>query len=78
MESIAIKCSNFDRIAGLLLNTKIVKESINKIKKDTKLHRVGLSWIIYSSKHIKYYIKENNHLDWLNKGPRYNAAICWA
>ena len=35
---------------------------------------MGLYWIIYSSKQIKYYIKENNHPDWLNKGPRYNTA----
>ena len=41
---------------------------------NTKLHHVGLSWIIYSSKKIKYDIKENNHPDWLNKGPRYNTA----
>ena len=25
---------------------------------------------------MKYDIKENNYLDWLNKGPRYNTAIC--
>ena len=41
---------------------------------NTKLHRVGLSWMIYSSKKIKYDIKENNNLDWLNKVPRYNTA----
>ena len=23
---------------------------------------------------MKYDIKENNHTDWLNKGPRYNTA----
>ena len=41
---------------------------------NTKLHNVGLSWIIYSSKKNRYDIKENNHPDWLNKGPRYNTA----
>ena len=25
---------------------------------------------------MKYDIKENNYLDWLNKVPRYNTAIC--
>ena len=39
-----------------------------------KLHHVGLYWIIYSSKQMKYDIKENNHPDWLNKVPRYNTA----
>ena len=40
----------------------------------TKLHHLGLSWIISSRKPIKYDIKENNHPDWLNKGPWYNTA----
>ena len=38
-----------------------------------KLHHLGLSWIIPSSKRMKYQIKENNHPDWLNKGTRYNT-----
>ena len=25
---------------------------------------------------MKYDIKENIHYDWLNKGPRYNTAMC--
>ena len=41
---------------------------------NTKLHHVGLSWIISSIKKMKYDIKENNHPDWLNKDPRYNTA----
>ena len=41
---------------------------------NTKWHHVGLSWIISSSKQIKYDTKENNHPDWLNKGPWYNTA----
>ena len=40
------------------------------------LHHVVLSSIIPSIKQMKYGIKENNHPDWLNKGPRYNTAIC--
>ena len=39
------------------------------------LHHVVLSWIISSNKQMKYDIIENNHPDWLNKGPRYNTAI---
>ena len=39
-----------------------------------KWHHMGLSWIIYSIKQMKYDIKENNHPDWLNNGPRYNTA----
>ena len=39
-----------------------------------KLHHVVLSWIIFSSKQMKYDIKENNHTDSLNKGPQYNTA----
>ena len=43
---------------------------------NTKFHHVDLSWIIYSTNQMKYDIKENNHLDWLNKVPWYNTAIC--
>ena len=39
-----------------------------------RIWHVGLSWIISSSKQMKYDIKENNHPDWLHKGPRYNTA----
>ena len=73
MESIFIKCSNCDRIAGLLLKVKIVKEMSTKFVLNTKLHHVGMSWIISSRKPMKYYTKENNHPDWLNKVPRYNT-----
>ena len=41
---------------------------------NTKFYRVGLSWIISSSKQMKYYIKENNNPAWLNKGTGYNTA----
>ena len=42
---------------------------------NTKLHHVGLSWIISLSNQIKYEIKGNNHPDWLNKGQRYKPDI---
>ena len=74
MESIFIKCSNCDRSTGLILKVKTVKEMSTKFVLNTKLHHVSLSWIIYSSKQMKYDTKENNHPDWLYKGPRYNTA----
>ena len=43
---------------------------------NSKLHYVGMSWIICSNNEMFYEIKENNHPDWLNKGPWYNTAIC--
>ena len=77
-ESTAIKCRNCDRGAGLLLKVKTVKEMITKFVLNTKFHHVDLSWIISSTKQMKYDIKENNHYYWLNKGPWYNTAMCWA
>ena len=74
MESIFIKCRNFDGSTGLLLKVKTVKETRNKSVLNMRLHHVGLSRIIYSSRQMKYDIKENNNLYWLNKGPRYNTA----
>ena len=49
---------------------------ITKFVLNTVLHNLVLSWIISSKKQIKYYTKENNHPDLLNKGPWYNTAIC--
>ena len=40
-------------------------------------HHAGMSWIISSNEEMKYDMDENNnHQDWLNKGPWYNTAIC--
>ena len=74
VEYIFIKCSHCDRSTGLILEVKTVKEMSTKFVLNTKLHHVGLSWIIYSGNQIKYYIKDNNHPDWLDKGQRYNTA----
>ena len=49
----------------------ITKFVLNEI-----LNHVGMSWIISSNKEMKYEIDENNHQDWLNKGPWYNTSIC--
>ena len=74
MESIFIKCRNYDRSTGLSLKLKTVKEMITKFLLNIIFHNMGLYWIIYSSKQMKYGIKENNHPDWLNKCPHYNTA----
>ena len=74
MEYIFIKISNWDRINGLLLKVKTVKEMSTIFVLNKKWHHVVLSRIISSSKQMKYDIKENNHPDWLNTGPRYNTA----
>ena len=41
---------------------------------NTKLHHVSLSWIIYSSKQMKYDDKEDNRPGWLDKGTWYKTA----
>ena len=74
VEYIFIKCSNWDRINGLLLKVKTVKEMSTKFLLNKKCHHVDFSWIISSRNQIKYDIKDNNHPDWLNKGPRYNTS----
>ena len=48
---------------------------ITKFVLNAILHHVGMSWIIRSNKEMKYEIDENNHQDWLNKGPWYNTLI---
>ena len=49
---------------------------ITKFVLNTVFYHEGLYWIISSNKKIKYDTKENNHPNWVNKGPRYNTAIC--
>ena len=39
-------------------------------------HHVGMSWITSFNQEMEYEMNEINHLDWLNKGPRYNINIC--
>ena len=74
VESIFSNCSNCDRSTGLPLKIERVKKMSTKDVLNTRFHHVGFSWRIYSSKPMKYDIKENNNPDWLNKGPRYNIA----
>ena len=35
-----------------------------------------MSWIISSNQEMNYEMDENNHQDFLNKGPWYNTFIC--
>ena len=49
---------------------------ITKVVLNAILHHVGMSWIIFSSKKMKYEIDKSNHTNWLNKGPWYNIEIC--
>ena len=75
MEAIYIKRSNCRRITGLYLKDKTVQKMITQFVLNAVFHRVSLSWLISSNKHVKYDIEENNY-DWLNKGPWYNTEIC--
>ena len=49
---------------------------ISKSVLNAILHHVGMSWIISTNKEMNYEIGENNHQDWLDKGPWYNTYIC--
>ena len=69
VEYTSIKCINLYRRTVFFLKDKTVKEMIAKFVLNSVLYHVGFSWIISSNKQIKYDIEENNHPDWLNKGP---------
>ena len=47
---------------------------ITQFVSNTVLYNMCLSWIISSKKQRKYVIEEN-HSNWLDKGPWYNKAI---
>ena len=72
---IAIRCSNFNKNTGLHFKNTTIEEMITKFVLNAILHHVGMSWVICSKNEIYYEIEENNHPDWLNKGPWYNTAI---
>ena len=75
---ISIRCINCKRETGLDLkiNSLVSDEIITKFVLNEILHHVGMSWIISSNREIKYEMEENNHQDWLNKGPWYKTSIC--
>ena len=73
---ISIRCINYKTETGLFLKNTTFDEMITKFVLNEILHHVVMSWIISSNKEMKYEIDENNHQDWLNKGPWYNIDIC--
>ena len=75
----SIKCINCKREIGLNSennSTWAFDEIIAKFVLNAILHHVGMSWIISSNQEMEYGMDENNHQDWLNKGPWYNTSIC--
>ena len=73
---VSISCINCKRETGLFLEDTTLDEIITKFVLNAILHHVGMSWIMISNKEMKYDIDDNNHQDWLNKGPWYNTSIC--
>ena len=60
----------------MFLKNTALDEMITKFVLRVIFHHVGKSWIIRANKEMKYGIDENNHKDWLNKGPWYNPDFC--
>ena len=71
LDVISIRCINCKRETGLFLKNTTFDEMITKFVLNTIFYHVGMSWVISSNKEMKYEIDENNHQDWLNKGPLY-------
>ena len=79
LEVVYLKCINCKRETGLDSKNSsscVFDEVITKFLLDAILHHVGMSWIIRPNKEMNYDMDENNHQDWLNKGPWYNTYIC--
>ena len=72
---ISIRCINCKRETGLYLKNKTFGEMVTTFVLNAIFHHVGMSWIISSNKEMKYEMNDNNHQDWLNKGPWYNTSI---
>ena len=78
LDIISLKFINCKRETGLDSKTSfswVCDEVITKFVLNEILHHVGMSWTIGSNKEMKYDMDENNHQDWLNKGPWYNSPI---
>ena len=72
LDVLSIKCINCKIETGLNSETNftwIYDEIVTKFVLNEFLHHVGMSWIISSNRDMKYEMNENNHQDWLNKGP---------
>ena len=79
LDVLYIKCTNCKRETVLNSETSfswVFDEVITKFVLNKILHHVGMSWIIRSNQEMEYGMDENNHQDWLNKGPWYNTSIC--
>ena len=76
VEAIAIRCINCKKEIVLYLKTLTLEEMITKFVLNEILHHVGMLWIVYSNKKMKYEMGESNHPNFLNKGPWYNTYIC--
>ena len=76
MDVIYIRCINCKRKTGLFLKSITLEEMVTKFVLNAILHHVGMLWIISSNKETKYEMVENNHQDWMNKGPWYNTSTC--
>ena len=79
VDVVYLKCINCKRQTGLYLkiNSLVFDEIITKFVLNEILRHVGMSWIISSNRKMEYEMDENNHLDWLNRGPWYNTSICF-
>ena len=71
LDVVSLKCINSKRETGLdsKINSWIFDEVITKCLLNAIWHHVGISWIISSNKYMNYEMDNNNHQDWLNKGP---------
>ena len=79
LDVVSIKFINCKRETGLNSETSsywVFDEVITKFVLNEILHHVGMSWVISSNQEMEYEMDENNHQDWLNKGPWYNTSIC--
>ena len=79
LDVVSIKCINYKIETGLDPKTNftwLYDEIITQFVLNTILHHVGISWIISSNQEMEYEMDENNHQDFLNKGPWYNISIC--
>ena len=78
LDVVSLKCIKCKRETGLYLkiNSLIFDEIITRFVLNEILHHVGMLWIISTNKEMKYDMDENNHQDWLDKGPWYNTSIC--
>ena len=80
LEVVPLKCINCKKEIGLNSETPftlVYDEVMTKFLLNAMLHHVGMSWIISSNQEMYYDMTtKSNHIDWFNKGPRYNTNIC--